>query len=125
MDVFKGMDFGNCMTFLVRFPPFITALRCVPYVCTYLRICNCMTYVIPHRENRYLLFLTENDAALEIMQDYLVEALPKPPYVLFGSSFPKDKDYTQVMSICNHYCRIVVNYRLFKRVNCFKLVINK
>ena len=47
------------------------------------------------RENRYLLFLTENDAALEIMQNYLFQGDVKP-YVLFGSSFPRDKDYTQV-----------------------------
>ena len=99
MDVVKDMDLGNS-----------TIYHCFKICTLRMYLCNCMTYIIPHRENRYLLFLTENDAALEIMQDYLVETLPKPPYVLFGSSFPKDKDYTQVMSICNHYCRIVVNY---------------
>ena len=50
------------------------------------------------RENRYLLFLTENDAALEIMQNYLFQSKVKP-FVLFGSSFPRDKDYTQVCSM--------------------------
>ena len=78
------------------------------------------------RENRYLLFLTENYAALEILKQYLQdqegtfphfssqsdESTPqsteeseelslKPwemePFVLFGSSFPKDKEYTQVI----------------------------
>lgn len=78
------------------------------------------------RENRYLLFLTENSAALEVLKHYLQEALeqnsgstPKnstsgscnvavderdgnkdkmmSPFVLFGSSFRKDKEYTQVM----------------------------
>ena len=49
-----------------------------------------------HRENRYLLFLTENDAALEIMHRFLFQSEDTQPYVLFGSSFPKDKDYTQV-----------------------------
>ena len=89
------------------------------------------------RENRYLLFLTENYAALEILKQYLQdqdrtfpqfpsqsdesapqtigqsdESAPqsteeseelslKPwemePFVLFGSSFPKDKEYTQVI----------------------------
>ena len=66
------------------------------------------------RENRYLLFLTENYAALEILQQYLQDqggghplfsvqseqSSLKPwemePFVLFGSSFPKDKEYTQV-----------------------------
>ena len=68
------------------------------------------------RENRYLLFLTENYAALEILKQYLHDqegphtpqsvepagASLKPwemePFVLFGSSFPKDKEYTQVNS---------------------------
>ena len=48
------------------------------------------------RENRYLLFLTENNAALEIMHRYLFQNEDIQPYVLFGSCFPKDKDYTQV-----------------------------
>ena len=69
------------------------------------------------RENRYLLFLTENYAALEILKQYLQdlegeqlfyginpeESILKPwemePFVLFGSSFPRDKEYTQVSSI--------------------------
>ena len=62
------------------------------------------------RENRYVLFLTENYAALEILKnpknylgdvinfnqssDQSVSAIQ--PFVLFGSSFPKDKEYTQV-----------------------------
>ena len=81
-----------------------------------------------YRENRYLLFLTENYAALQVLKRYLQEVsghhvnvsgaggLEKPenelgenrsrqgkreqrkkdPFVLFGSSFPKDKKYTQV-----------------------------
>ena len=69
-------------------------------------------FVMLHRENRYLLFLTENYAALEILKQYLHDqegGHPAPsdqseglkpwemePYVLFGSSFPKDKEYTQV-----------------------------
>ena len=69
------------------------------------------------RENRYLLFLTENYAALEILRHYLNDVVhssslttPTPgdcesserllekmePFILFGSSFPRDKDYTQV-----------------------------
>ena len=67
---------------------------------------------LAYRENRYLLFLTENYAALEILKHYLQDyegGDPAPsdqsdeskpwemePYVLFGSSFPKDKEYTQV-----------------------------
>ena len=72
------------------------------------------------RENRYLLFLTENYAALEILRHYLNDAVHSSsldsmatatlgnddggdrvlekmePFILFGSSFPKDKEYTQV-----------------------------
>ena len=58
------------------------------------------------RENRYLLCLTENYAALEILKHDQEGGHPAPsdqlepwemePYVLFGSSFPKDKEYTQV-----------------------------
>ena len=70
---------------------------------------NDNTFVMLHRENQYLLFLTENYAALEILKQYLHDqegGHPAPsdqlkpwemePYVLFGSSFPKDKEYTQV-----------------------------
>ena len=78
-----------------------------------------------HRENRYLLFLTENYAALEILKQVLQdqdgqlsvladrgsdhpeeEQTLKPwemePFVLFGSSFPKDKEYTQVCCTFNN-----------------------
>ena len=79
-------------------------------------------------ENRYLLFLTENYAALQVLEHYIHEPLceyttneeseavtqtqsceapmlqleqaPVPwkmePFILFGSSFPKDMEYTQV-----------------------------
>ncbi len=65
--------------------------------------------VIFSSENRYVLFLTENYAALEILKNpksYLEEGLSLSqdedgaanvqPFILFGSSFPKDKEYTQV-----------------------------
>lgn len=59
------------------------------------------------RENRYLLFITENYAALQIIQshlqnvielsnNYAKESERTKAFVLFGSSFPKDKMYTQV-----------------------------
>ena len=56
-----------------------------------------------------MLFLTENYAALDILKHYLsgvdssatlntadVRQETMEPFVLFGSSFPKDKEYTQV-----------------------------
>ncbi len=63
-------------------------------------------------ENRYLLFLTENYAALDILKHYLhvggegvddQAALTSQPYILFGSSFPKDKEYTQVGVLYENY----------------------
>ena len=87
------------------------------------------------RENRYLLFLTENYAALQVLKRYLQEvvglnstsghvagagglegpgveegeegwgerslrgARKMEPFILFGSSFPKDKEYTQVCGL--------------------------
>lgn len=66
-----------------------------------------LTYMMIHlicvytyfRESRYLLFLTENYAALRILQQDLLFNAENPPYVLFGSSFPKDREYTQVSSL--------------------------
>ena len=99
------------------------------------------------RENRYLLFLTENYAALEVLKHYLdedvrtcmstsaslqahdiakLDEVPRrkrhgsarrrkiEPFVLFGSSFPKDREYTQVcrninqIKICMETGRTVI-----------------
>ena len=46
-------------------------------------------------ENRYLLILTENYAALRIMQQQLLKT-SDDAVVIFGSSFPNDQEYTQV-----------------------------
>ncbi len=45
------------------------------------------------RESRYLLVLTENYAALRLLQGKFHN---RDPVVIFGSSFPKDQQYTQV-----------------------------
>ena len=47
------------------------------------------------RENRYLLFLTENYSALRILLQ-MSDLIDHDPLVLFGSSFPHDINYTQV-----------------------------
>ncbi len=89
-------------------------------------------------ENRYLLFITENYAALEVLKHYLnedvgmstsellqahdiaeLDEIPRrkrkmEPFVLFGSSFPKDREYTQVcrninqIKICMETGRTVI-----------------
>ena len=80
----------------------------------------CLPSIYLYRENRYLLFLTENYIALEILRHYLSDvvhftppdsaAIVSPgnedsneklfgnmePFILFGSSFPRDREYTQV-----------------------------
>ena len=48
-----------------------------------------------YSENRYLLILTENYAALPIMQQLLLRTAENA-VVIFGSSFPNDQEYTQV-----------------------------
>ncbi|KAJ7339377.1 hypothetical protein OS493_005771 [Desmophyllum pertusum] len=55
-------------------------------------------------ENRYLLLLTENYAALPIMQQHLLKTADDA-LVIFGSSFPNDQEYTQ---ICRNINRIKV-----------------
>lgn len=67
--------------------------------------------IIKFSENRYVLFLTENYAALNILKNpnnYLSDELRQnhlkdstdssasEPFILFGSSFPKDQEFTQV-----------------------------
>ena len=51
--------------------------------------------MLSYSENRYLLILTENYAALPIMQQHLLRTADDA-VVIFGSSFPNDQEYTQV-----------------------------
>jgi len=60
-----------------------------------------MSMSYSNSESRYLLFMTENFAALRVLQQHLLQDNEQPPYVLFGSSFPKDMEYTQVI-FCVH-----------------------
>ena len=50
---------------------------------------------VDFRENRYLLLLTENYSALRILQQ--TDLTDRDPVILFGSSFPEDINYTQVI----------------------------
>ena len=61
-------------------------------------------------DNRYLLILTENcDAALDIVQTLLLEN-HKEAVVIFGSSFAKDQEYSQVTCTSQHHdCIIIKN----------------
>ncbi|XP_035771851.1 E3 ubiquitin-protein ligase rnf213-alpha-like [Neolamprologus brichardi] len=55
-------------------------------------------------ESRYLLLLTKNYAALQILQEKIFSHQIRPE-IIFGSSFPKDQEYTQ---ICRNINRVKV-----------------
>ena len=63
-----------------------------------------------YSENRYLLILTENYAALPIMQQHLLRT-KVDAVVIFGSSFPNDQEYTQVKSMKGKSANTPVNFR--------------
>nr|XP_056704626.1 E3 ubiquitin-protein ligase RNF213 [Euleptes europaea] len=55
-------------------------------------------------ECRYLLVLTQNYAALQILQQAFFKG-EQQPEIIFGSSFPKDQEYTQ---ICRNINRVKI-----------------
>ncbi|XP_071075531.1 E3 ubiquitin-protein ligase RNF213 isoform X3 [Desmodus rotundus] len=55
-------------------------------------------------ESRYLLLLTRNYVALQILQQTLFHR-DQQPEIIFGSSFPRDQEYTQ---ICRNINRVKV-----------------
>ncbi|XP_046722736.1 E3 ubiquitin-protein ligase rnf213-alpha isoform X2 [Silurus meridionalis] len=63
-----------------------------------------ITSVTQDEECRYLLILTKNYAALQILQQTFFSELYQPE-IIFGSSFPKDQQYTQ---ICRNINRVKV-----------------
>ncbi|XP_067860096.1 E3 ubiquitin-protein ligase rnf213-alpha isoform X2 [Heptranchias perlo] len=58
----------------------------------------------PESECRYLLILTKNYAALQILQQIFFSNQHQPE-IIFGSSFPKDQEYTQ---ICRNINRVKI-----------------
>ena len=49
----------------------------------------------PNRDTRYVLLMTENYAALRVLEKRFPEENAAAS-VIFGSSFPKDQEFTQV-----------------------------
>ena len=81
---------SSCLPLTLKFQPDNNSVRCLFNV---------------NRESRYLLVLTENYGALPIVQQELYQK-GEEPVVIFGSSFPKDQEYTQVptnSSLSNRY----------------------
>uniref|UniRef100_A0A8C4L900 E3 ubiquitin-protein ligase RNF213 n=1 Tax=Equus asinus asinus TaxID=83772 RepID=A0A8C4L900_EQUAS len=70
-------------------------------------------------ESRYLLVLTRNYVALQILQQTFFSQ-DQQPEIIFGSSFPKDQEYTQIcrninrVKICMETvkCRVHPDFRL-------------
>ncbi|XP_067343642.1 E3 ubiquitin-protein ligase rnf213-beta isoform X4 [Channa argus] len=57
-----------------------------------------------NQESRYLLLLTTNNAALNILQQQVFsKGHYTPPEIIFGSGFPKDQEYAQ---ICRNVNRV-------------------
>nr|XP_057905202.1 E3 ubiquitin-protein ligase rnf213-alpha isoform X2 [Doryrhamphus excisus] len=59
---------------------------------------------VEEEECRYLLVLTKNYAALQILQQTFFSECGQPE-IIFGSSFPKDQEYTQ---ICRNINRVKI-----------------
>ena len=66
--------------------------------------------------------MTENFAALRVLQQHLLRDEDEPPFVLFGSSFPKDMEYTQVI---NNQSTSVLNQGHYHFVFCFCVGLQK
>lgn len=66
-----------------------------------------------YSDNRYLLFLTENNSALRILDTHLLAESGETPFVLYGSSFRRDQEYTQV---CRNINQIKIHMETGKPV---------
>lgn len=53
---------------------------------------------IVNRESRYILLLTENYGALNLLHQLMGNE--ENTHVIFGSSFPRDQEYIEVYNIC-------------------------
>ncbi|KAM4802762.1 E3 ubiquitin-protein ligase RNF213-like [Urocitellus parryii] len=73
-------------------------------------ICGSMQNILPavgeleEAESRYLLILTKNYMALQILQQSFFSE-DQQPEIIFGSSFPRDQEYTQ---ICRNINRVKI-----------------
>lgn len=67
--------------------------------------CAIMVLIYFCSESRYLLLLTENYGALTILQQKISM---HNAVVIFGSSFPSDQEYTQVLCIKVNYWFLVI-----------------
>ncbi|XP_047657054.1 E3 ubiquitin-protein ligase rnf213-alpha isoform X2 [Tachysurus fulvidraco] len=98
---FSGKDTVKCVTI------FTNRLRCKPNlesIDTIELVRQNITAIAQDEECRYLLILTKNYAALQILQQTFFSEQYQPE-IIFGSSFPKDQQYTQ---ICRNINRVKI-----------------
>ncbi|KAK3552318.1 hypothetical protein QTP86_010384 [Hemibagrus guttatus] len=98
---FSGKDTVNCVTV------FTGRLGCKPNlesIDTIELVRQNITAIAQDEECRYLLILTKNYAALQILQQTFFSEQYQPE-IIFGSSFPKDQQYTQ---ICRNINRVKI-----------------
>ena len=70
-------------------------------------------------ESRYLLLLTKNYAALNILRQRILN--DNDPVIIFGSSFPKDQEYTHVCRTINRIKVCMATGRMVVLLNLNKL----
>lgn len=98
---FSGKDTVNAVTVFtdrLSFKPNLESIDTIDLVR------QNITAVAQDEECRYLLILTKNYAALQILQQTFFSEQYQPE-IIFGSSFPKDQQYTQ---ICRNINRVKI-----------------
>lgn len=98
---FSGKDTVNAVTVFtdrLGFKPNLESIDTIEHVR------QNITAIAQDEECRYLLILTKNYAALQILQQTFFSEQYQPE-IIFGSSFPKDQQYTQ---ICRNINRVKI-----------------
>ena len=72
-----------------------------------------------YRESRYILLLTENFGALNLL-DQLMANNKSTPQTIFGSSFPRDQEYIEVIIFLFFFLQI--SLRLYMYVHILDLI---
>nr|XP_061805731.1 E3 ubiquitin-protein ligase rnf213-alpha-like [Nerophis lumbriciformis] len=98
---FSGKDDVDAVTVFTKFFPFAPDLENISTI----EFVRANIQGIGKEEDcRYLLVLTRNYAALQILQQTFFADIGQPE-IIFGSSFPKDQEYTQ---ICRNINRVKI-----------------
>ncbi|XP_078257452.1 E3 ubiquitin-protein ligase rnf213-alpha-like isoform X1 [Rhinoraja longicauda] len=104
---FSGKDGFNPLGY------FLPGLESVPQTSTLEMVKKNITADSTDGECRYLLLLTKNYIALQIVLQHVFQDLEDKPEIIFGSSFPKDQEYTQV---CRNVNRVKICMEIGKTI---------